>query len=181
MNGYLRPAEKVSGFPFMIGGMLTDYLRTFGKRARLLRQDLHITQKGLAKLLEEHGVFVQNTWVSELEGSEENRFPSVDVVVAFAKALGTTTDFLLMLSDDPLPPKNQHQATHLSDEAEEAARIIDDMPPKWRERVIDVVRRTNEDYAEHSRQNEAIFTLLESIEKKLGPEAKIELMRRLGL
>lgn len=158
------------GRSFVVGGLLN----TPGKRVNRLREDLGLRQVDLAQT-----VGVRQNYISAIEVG--TAMPNADIMAKIAKALGTTLDFIMMLSDDPLPAKDAQQPTRLADEAEEAANIIDAMPPKWRTRVIEAVRRLNDDYAEHVQQNHTITLLLESIEKEKGKEARLALMRRLGL
>jgi len=79
---------------------------TFGKRLKLLRMDKGLTQDELAqKMREDHGVAVGQNYISEME--RFNKIPSGGIVAAMAKALGTTTDYLLMVSNAPTPPAHQ--------------------------------------------------------------------------
>ena len=79
-----------------------DVLNTTGKRLRVLRRDLELTQTELARQLGKAGVKINPSYISLLEGSD--RPPSGEVLAGLAKVLHTTTDYLLLLTDDPLIP-----------------------------------------------------------------------------
>lgn len=102
--------------------MISDMRRrllTFGGRVADLRAANKITQKGLVARLGELGVDVGQSYLSTLEGSD--RTPTGHVVAALARALSTTTDYLLGLTDDDMPPGMEvAQPEYLS------ARGIDD-------------------------------------------------------
>ncbi len=78
-------------------------LDTFGKRLRFLRIDRDIRQKDLADALRRRGVSVGQGYISVLEASKKNRMPNGEVIAGLAQDLQTTSDFLLLLSNDPDP------------------------------------------------------------------------------
>lgn len=78
------------------------FFDTVGKRIRVLRQDVGYNQQELAAEVARYGASVKPSYISALETT--GKVPSVQVLMALAQALGTTTDYLLMLSDDPVPP-----------------------------------------------------------------------------
>ena len=77
---------------------LTPLLNTVGKRIRALRVARNWSQLDLVGALRSQGVEVGNSFISQVESGEKR--PSVNMLVALAKVLGTTTDFLLMLSNE---------------------------------------------------------------------------------
>ena len=72
-----------------------------GKRIKRLRQDYDWNQAELAARLTGEGVEVGVSHISRIEKSERN--PSTEMLTSLARVLGTTTDYLLLLTDDPLP------------------------------------------------------------------------------
>lgn len=81
--------------------MGSDMLATFGKRLRVLRNEQGLTQGDLIDILERrYGVTVGRSYISILEGGE--KMPSGEIVAAMARALKTTSDYLLLLSDNPI-------------------------------------------------------------------------------
>lgn len=70
----------------------------FGEKLRLLRQERRLSQTDLARQLglSSHAV------LSNLEAGRKQ--PSLDLAVALAAALGTTTDYLLRDTIPPAPP-----------------------------------------------------------------------------
>lgn len=114
---------------------------TFGKRARQLRIDLGMRQEDLLLAMENRcEVKVGQSYISELERSDEDRRPSGDVAVAIATVLGTTTDYLFRLTDDPDPLQDNEKAG-VTEEAELAADMIDTVTDKnRRQNLLDIVR-----------------------------------------
>lgn len=77
-------------------------LNTTGKRIRVLREDLNLTQGEVRHLLKQDGVTVSQSYLSILERSD--RVPSGEVIAGLAQVLRTSSDYILMLTDDPLAP-----------------------------------------------------------------------------
>jgi transcriptional regulator with XRE-family HTH domain len=84
----------------MVG--VPDLLNTTGKRIKLLRHDLDLTQEEIRRRLHLNGVDIHQSYISSLERS--NSLPSGEVLAGLARVLHTTTDYLLLLTDDPLIP-----------------------------------------------------------------------------
>lgn len=122
-------------------------LDTLGKRVRILRLDLDMRQNDLESKLKEHGADIGQSYISVLENSD--RIPSGEVVAALAKALGTTTDYLLLLTDNPLRPEDESGA-NISEDSEEILRLYDRLSPGRRRDLIrqaDMwLREEDEDY-----------------------------------
>lgn len=96
--------------------------RVFAQRLLLARRDLQWDQDELAR---KSGV--SRGYISEIERLKKTNI-GVEVVFALADALGVTIPYLLGLSDDA--DRNGAQsadAPGISEEAEEAARIIDSL------------------------------------------------------
>lgn len=77
-------------------------LNTTGKRIRVLRGDLDLTQEELTRQVEKLGIRIGRSYISLLERS--TNIPSGEVLAGLARVLHTTTDYLLLLTDDPLIP-----------------------------------------------------------------------------
>ncbi len=87
--------------------MAKQFFDTVGKRIRLLRQDLGLNQATLVSELKKQGIEIGSSYISELERTD--KVPSGTVLAGLAKVLGTTTDYLLMLTDDPILPGEQEE------------------------------------------------------------------------
>jgi len=70
----------------------------FGDRLRSLRTQRGLSQEGLA---EEVGVRGQQIWRYE----KGDNTPAADVLAQIARALGTSADYLIGLTDDPSLPQ----------------------------------------------------------------------------
>jgi transcriptional regulator with XRE-family HTH domain len=92
-----------------------DMLNTTGKRIRLLRGDLDLTQEELTRQVKKLGVDVGRSYISILERSDA--VPSGELIRGLAKVLHTTSDYLLLLTDDPLiPGEPDEDAREVNDE-----------------------------------------------------------------
>lgn len=100
---------------------------TYGKRQRLLREDLGWTQEDLSNRLEKAGVKVGQGYMSVIERT--GRIPSGEVVAATAKILGTNPAFLLLMTDDSAPVGQQatNDEPTYSEAVERAADMLQAM------------------------------------------------------
>jgi transcriptional regulator with XRE-family HTH domain len=129
------------------------FFGTMGKRLRILREERGLNQTELARLMDGIGAGVDPSYLSQIES--DAKMPRLPVLVAIARALGTTTDYLLLLSDDPAPPQAQAEPetpVFFSAEADEAARLIDAMPEARRAEVLALVRVISSGLPAHCRQ-----------------------------
>lgn len=127
----------------------TDYLGSMGKRLRIHREEMGLSQIDLVDRMRTYGVDVKSQHISGLERSGKS--PSVQVLAAIARALETSTDYLLMLTDDPRPIDERDVAiAGFSPEADELARIVDGLPPFRRAEIlahaqmVEVMERDNQ-------------------------------------
>ena len=124
--------------------MTETRFNTFGRRVRILREDMGLSQTELVDRLEGIGVKLRQTYLSELERT--NKTPTGDVVAGLAKTLNTTTDYLLMMNDDaspPVPVEVQLLAEARTERErellEELVALIRDMPPEQQQLAVDAV------------------------------------------
>lgn len=73
------------------------YPSAFGRRVRILRDDMKLSQPELAEKVVDQGVSFTQSYLSKLENGE--KVPNGEVVMALAAALETTTDFLFFGED----------------------------------------------------------------------------------
>ena len=69
-----------------------------GARLRQRRKDQHLSQQGLAALMQ-----VPQSWISDVEKGKRQHVEA-ETVYRFARALDCTMDYLMGLTDDPAPP-----------------------------------------------------------------------------
>lgn len=109
---------------------------TFGDRIRRLRKDRGMTQHDVVDaLLEEQGVSVGRSYISELERSD--KVPGGEVTAGLARLFNTTTDYLL---DGGVDTEVEHGQRYTSPEADEIANIVDDLPPARRREALNLVK-----------------------------------------
>lgn len=88
--------------------MSARILNTTGKRIAFHRDELGFSQEGLAAELRRRGIDIKRSQVSRIENQDHP--PSGEILSALAHILGLTTDYLLVLSDTPLPPEGAPHA-----------------------------------------------------------------------
>lgn len=120
-------------------------LNSVGKRIGVLRKEKGLNQLQLVERLNKRGVSVARSSMSEIENDVTN--PSLALLGEIVKELGTTSDYLLLLSDDPFPP--QSTETQLVVEAksseerqvlEEILELINDYSLDDQRNILDVLR-----------------------------------------
>lgn len=124
--------------------MTEPRFNTFGKRVRILREDMGLTQEQVVSRLAEYGVKTRQSYLSELERTDKT--PLGDMVAALAKVFNTTSDYLLLLNDDPSPPTPvQQQMLDLArsekerELLEELADLIRDLPENQQRLALEAV------------------------------------------
>lgn len=151
----------------------TELLNTTGKRVERLRKDKSWRQLDLAK-----AVNVRQNYISAIE--KDLATPSAELMAAIAKQLETTLDFLMCLTDEPSPPKD-NEPTFIHPEAEQVARIVDDISAQeGREAVLRSVTGIHAHYKAREAYEKEIKNLLSIIEAAQGFEYRQALERRLA-
>jgi len=118
------------------------FFDTMGKRVRILRDDKDLNQTELAQLMAQVGAPIDPSYLSQIEG--DTKMPRLPVLRAIAQTLETTTDYLLLLTDDPAIPASapEPDAGHgVSVEAQEIANLVDALPPRRQRRHQTRARR----------------------------------------
>lgn len=96
--------------------MSKKILSSTGKRIRALRNEKGWNQTEFVEILSGNGNQIARSSMSEIETDVNN--PSLGLLVGIAKTLGTTTDYLLLVNDDPFPPQSTVVATCAEGNAE---------------------------------------------------------------
>ena len=83
---------------------MSRFLNTFGKREKAIREERLYTQEDLVSLLKVRlGMDVSQGYLSKLETAPAGKWPGSEIVAGVARVLRTSTDYLLLLTDDPRP------------------------------------------------------------------------------
>jgi len=109
-----------------------------GKRLRILREDQGINQTELAQRMADMGAGIDPSYLSQIEA--DAKMPRLPVLAAIVRALNTTSDYLLLLSDQPATAAPDEPPNYFSEEADEAARLIDAMQPARRAEALALLR-----------------------------------------
>lgn len=148
-----------------------EMLRSFGRRFQLLRQDKDLSQTAIAAMLQGYGITITPSHLSLVEKNKRN--VSVDLLVALARLLETSTDYLLVLTDDPSPPDKSDVVPYLSREADDMAQLMDSLPPETRRMLLSAAHA----WVAHERQRIADewVSLLSAIERSVGRDKRREI------
>lgn len=84
---------------------MLKFLNSTGKRIKILRTDLGLSQPALVTAVQQGGASLSQSSLSRIESDDLS--PDGRVVAVMAKLFGTTSDYLLMLTDSPLLPEEE--------------------------------------------------------------------------
>jgi len=130
----LVAAENYVPAGLKIDGMSTYTNDSTGSRIAWARKQKQVQDADSRRqVVPAHGpaaaVGVRNVYISQIEN--DHRIPSRDVLLKIAETLGVTVGFLLMETDVPQPAgADVETPVYFSEEADAAARLIDDVPPR---------------------------------------------------
>lgn len=113
---------------------LMDPLGSTGKRIRALRFDLGMTQVEVGRLIGK-----SSGYMSMLEADD---VPGVSAIILkeIAGILGTTVDYLVLATDDPLPPPEELRE-EVPDHIARFNSLIEALPGSLQEKAIDYLRQ----------------------------------------
>lgn len=114
--------------------LMPGTLDTTGKRIRVLRGDLELTQAELTRQLAKLGIEINQSYISTLETT--NKTPSGEIIRGLAEVLQTTTDYLLLRTDDPLLPGEED----LTPEEQDLLRSLDEIADSDRPLVFELLQ-----------------------------------------
>lgn len=140
----IAAVENYAPAGLKIAGMSTYTNDSTGTRIAWARRQKMVTDAdGRRRAMNGHelaaAVGVRNVYVSQIENN--HRIPSRDVLLKIAEALGVTVGFLLMETDVPQPVGAEPETpVYFSEEADTAAKLIDDAPPDKRREMLAVLR-----------------------------------------
>lgn len=148
-----------------------EMLRSFGRRFQLLRQDKDLSQTAIAAMLHSYGIDITPSHLSLVEKNKRN--VSIDLLVALARLLETSTDYLLVLTDDPTPADKKEIVPYLSREADDMAQLMDSLPPETRRMLLAAAHA----WVQHERQriSDEWVSLLSAIERSVGRDKRREI------
>jgi len=131
-------------------------LETTGKRMRALRYDLELEQREVVEIMARHGVEIVPSHYSKMENDTTK--PSINVLVAIAKALGTTPNYLSLYDDDPRG--HNEKDLKFSAEADDVAEIMDKLDSDNRQFLLAIAQYLQKLDQEQRDADEMIISLL---------------------
>lgn len=106
-------------------------MSVLGGRVRQRRDHLEMTQEQLAELINKDQ---KQIWKYETGRTQ----PNAPALIDLARALNTTADYLLGLTDNPERPlRNSHD---LTDTEKEIIHMLRAKPPEWERKFLDFIR-----------------------------------------
>jgi transcriptional regulator with XRE-family HTH domain len=130
--------EKINQSGHKIARMEDYNEDSLGKRVKWAREKLTgLNQSEFGRLLTNPGnpSGVRNIYVSQIENN--HRVPALPLLLKMAEVTGVKVGFLLMETD---MPTGEPEAVYFSQEADEAAQLIDAAPPGERARLLAMIK-----------------------------------------
>jgi transcriptional regulator with XRE-family HTH domain len=93
---------------------MLSFLNSTGKRIRVLRTDLGMSQPDLASEMQKRGASISQPTLSRIEADETS--PDGQIIAILARIFSVTTDYLLMITDNPLLPEEEAEDARRSTE-----------------------------------------------------------------
>ncbi len=141
-------------------------LNSMGERVRALRVAQGMDQIQLARAVTERGAPIENATISAIERGKVN--PSVPVLVAIGDVFGVSLDYLTMRTHVAETPLVSDEPVYFSPEADEVARIVDDLPQDVRLHIVEHVRLELQ-----LQRDDMAAMLVESERRRAEAEAKL--------
>lgn len=145
-------------------------LKTFGERLQWARRShARLTQQQLRdKMQEKYGADIGRNYISQMETDDTTK-PTFDVVVAAARALNVSLDFLGCITEQYAPAQSEEAPPHyFSAEADEMAQLVDKMHPSQREVLLSVAKNMLLAPTQKQINRAELRDLLDSIERDHG-------------
>ncbi len=118
---------------------MPEFFNTTGKRVRILRQDLGLTQDEMHRRLRAAGTEISRSYISVIE--RQDLLAGSDLVRGLAKVLNTSTDYLLLMTDDPMPYRGESDEEPLGLDVRALAGRLNQLPDSVRPRMLEIVDR----------------------------------------
>jgi transcriptional regulator with XRE-family HTH domain len=143
-----------------------DMKETIGSRIKKTREQMSISQDELGKLLIRRGLRSGQSHIGNIESGRG--LPSVEALVALAQELCTSTDYLVCLTDNPLPAVSFEDAP-LTDESVEFERVFRQLSDERRGELLKIGQVfLDEDRSKSSDSEEGSGVNAEFISKLIG-------------
>ena len=157
----------------MIASMasIEDFLKTTGQRVRFARDKIRGLQgKELARR-----VNITPSMLSKIEHDQKN--PSMEVLIALAQVLDVSIDWLVPAQGtDTLYRRIEDEPIYFSEEADQVARLVDALPPKYRAVILEQAQSVREKYEAENKEYDALIKLIEDV---AGVDVRQRVERRL--
>lgn len=156
---------------------------SFGIRLRKAREQDGIRQEELSEYAGIGRSYISEVEHLRFEPEEKQKIPSGDTVRKIAKRLGVTTDWLLMMPGAPPSWDIEVAPVTFSEQAEMAAKLIDDLKTEEeRNACLLAVRATIDHYAKRREEDRRyLLSLFKLAERFGGDELRLALERETGV
>lgn len=100
-------------------------MNSTGKRIKILRGEKGWNQGDFIQELSRLGSDIKQSSMSQIEN--DINYPSMDLMINIVKALDTTADYLLLLSDDPFPPHTTETQLVVEAKSSEERKVLEEI------------------------------------------------------
>lgn len=148
-----------------------DFLTTTGQRVRFARVEMRgLQSKELAAQAS-----ISPAMLSKIEHDQKN--PSMEVLIALARVLDVSLDWLVPQQGTTTPYRRpEDEPIYFSPEADQVARLVDDLPPKYRAIIVEQAKSIRSKFEAENQEYNALIQLVEDV---AGVEARQRIERRL--
>lgn len=151
--------------------MMTNTKLPLAKRLQELRLQQGLTQKEVVwELKQRFGITARQSYLSQLESGAKDA-PSLPLLAALAQVLETSTDYLLGLTDNPLPVREIEEEGQAGGKEGRLSQILARLPREKQDELLSV--------AEAFIYRNMIDLLLNEVEEIGGKAALNEVLDRL--
>jgi len=156
---------------------IEDFLTTTGQRVRFARDRIKGWQsKELASRAK-----ISPAMLSKIEHDQKN--PSMETLIALARELDVSIDWLVPSQGAENPyRRKEDEPVYFSQEADEVARLVDDLPPKYRAVVLAQAQSIRSKFEAENQEYNALIKLIgevaganvaRQIERRLMPPGEV--------
>lgn len=151
---------------------IEDFLTTTGQRVRFARDRIKGWQsKELASRAK-----ISPAMLSKIEHDQKN--PSMETLIALARELDVSIDWLVPSQGAENPyRRKEDEPIYFSQEADEVARLVDDLPPKYRAVVLAQAQSIRSKFEAENEEYDALIKLISEV---AGVDVARRIMRRLN-
>lgn len=176
--------DYISSSSMTYSAMLTvmdenDNTHDFGKRLRRLREDLGLTQPDVVAYLTRNGIDIGQTAISHYETGR--RYPSPPTLVLLARLYGTSVDYMLGLTENPLSVAEIEEELAENKGQGETDQVLRQLSPGKKAQVLEYAKYLlSLEQSRDAERNQRLWAaLLAVMDRRLGSSATADVLATL--